>query len=102
MSRGQHEIDPTRPLWMLPLTLLAAALVVALAAVTVELLDERHRLAALGETQAPQLQQAAKLRDQLQSLGAETARLADSGNAAAKQVVEIMRQQGVTLKAGEK
>jgi hypothetical protein len=102
MSYDERYPDPGRQLWELPLAILAAALAVALAAATVLLLDDRHRLAELRETQAPQIQQAAKLRDQLQSLGAETARLAESGNAAAKQVVDAMRQQGVTLKAGDK
>jgi TolA-binding protein len=102
MSYDDRRGDGARQSWELPLALVAAALVVGLAAATVQLLDERHRLAELRDVQTPQVQQSGKLRDQLQSLGAETARLADGGNAAAKQVVDIMRQQGVTLKVGDK
>jgi hypothetical protein len=102
MIGGDRYADSEWQPWEAPLAILAVALTVALAAATVQLVDERARLTELREAQAPQVQQAAKFRDQLQSLGAETARLANGGDAAAKQVVETMRQQGVTLKAGEK
>lgn len=94
--------DMLREPWRLPLLLLAAAMVVALAVETVQLLDEHYRLSRLEAAQAQQVQQATKFREQLQSLAAETARLADGGDAAAEQVVETMRQQGVTLKASDK
>jgi hypothetical protein len=84
----------------LPLFLVAAALCVALAAETVQLVDERGRLADLRVAQAQQMQQAVKFREQLQALGSETARLADDGDAAAKHVVDTLQQQGITLKAG--
>jgi hypothetical protein len=102
MTDGDRFAAAARQPWELPFAILAAALFVALAAASVQLVDERTRLADLRAAQAPQVQQAVKFRDQLQSLGAETARLADGGDAAAKQVVETMRQQGVTLKAGDK
>jgi hypothetical protein len=92
---------PRQP-WQAPLLLLAAALVVALAVETVQLVDEHARLAELRTTQEPQVQQATKFREQLQSLAGGTARLADGGDAAAKQVVETLRQQGITIKAGDK
>jgi hypothetical protein len=95
-------LDTGRQPWELPLAVLAAALAVALAAASVQLYDERARLHTLREAQTAQVQQAVKFREQLQSLGAETARLADGGDAAAKKVVEAMKQQGVTLKVGEK
>lgn len=85
----------------IPLFLIAAALCVALAAETVQLVDDRDRLSDLRAAQAQQMQQAVKFREQLQALGGETARLAEDGDAAAKQVVEALRQQGITLKAGE-
>jgi hypothetical protein len=87
--------------WALPLTILAAALLVALATETVQLADEHWRLVALGAALTPQVQQSVKFRNQLQALGSETARLADGGDAAAKKIVEAMQQQGVTLKLGE-
>jgi hypothetical protein len=88
--------------WALPVALVAGALFIELVAATVQLIGERARLANLRETQAVQVQQAIKFREQLQSLGAETARLADTGDAAAKKIVDAMKQQGVTLTAGEK
>jgi hypothetical protein len=87
-----------RPSRDLPLAILAAAVCVGLAVETVQLLDERERLVALREVQGPQVQQAVRFREQLEALGSETARLADDGDAAAKKIVEAMRQQGVTLK----
>jgi len=87
--------------WQIPLFLVTAALCVALAAETVQLVDERSRLADLRAAQVQPMQQAVKFREQLQALGSETARLADDGDAAAKQVVEALRQLGITLKAGE-
>jgi hypothetical protein len=93
---------PNRQPWELPLTIVAVAFFVTLVAETFQLVDERWRLADLQATQAPQVQQSMKFREQLQSLASETARLADGGDAAAKKIVEVMRQQGVTLKVDEK
>ena len=88
--------------WALPIALAAAALFIELVTGTIRLIDERHRLTSLRETQTAQVQQAIKFREQLQSLGAETARLADNGDASAKKIVDAMKQQGVALTAGEK
>lgn len=88
--------------WALPIALVAGALFIELAAAAVQLIDERGRLIGLRQSQAVQVQQAVKFREQLQTLGAETARLADAGDAAAKKIVETMKQQGVTLTTGEK
>ena len=87
--------------WLVPVGLALAALFIALIAVTLQLFDERSRLRELWQAQAAQVQQATKFREQLQSLGAETARLADNGDAAAKKIVEAMKQQGVTLTASD-
>jgi hypothetical protein len=88
--------------WALPIALVAAALFIELVTAAVQLVDEHRRLSGLVETQATQVQQAVKFRAQLQSLVAETARLAEGGDAAAKQIVDTMKQQGVTLKASDK
>jgi hypothetical protein len=105
MSSDDRYADPPRArrrgreAWELPLALVAAALVVGLAVGTVQLFDERNRLVELKTALTPQVQQSMRFREQLQSLGSETAKLADSGNASAKKIVEAMKQQGVTLKA---
>lgn len=100
-STAANHRDAARR-WALPIVLVAGALFIELAAAAVQLIDERGRLIALRQTQAAQVQQAIKFREQLQSLGGETARLADSGDAAAKKIVETMQQQGVTLTVGDK
>ena len=95
--------DMTLPLlyWLLPVGLALAALVIALLAFALQSFEEHSRLEELSQGQAAQVQQAMKFREQLQSLGAETARLADNGNAAAKKIVDAMKQQGVTLTASD-
>lgn len=92
---------PPRPLrWALPIGLAVAAVFATLIAVTLQLVDERARLRDLWQAQVAQMQQAVRFREQLQSLSAETARLADNGDAAAKKIVETMKQRGVTLTVG--
>ena len=66
----------------------------------VQLVRERGHLADLKLAQEPSVQEGAKLRQQLESLGAKTAQLAESGNANAKAIVEEFRRQGITLKPG--
>jgi len=96
-SESAHR-DP----WQLPLVLVAAAALLALIVTTLQLLDERSQLVQLRDAQAPQLQNANQFRERLQAIGAETARLADNGDATAKKIVDAMKQQGVTLQAPEK
>jgi hypothetical protein len=88
--------------WQLPLVLVAAAALLALIVTTLQLVEERSQLVQLGDAQAPQLQEANQFRERLQAMGSETARLADGGDAAAKKIVDAMKQQGVTLQAPEK
>lgn len=84
----------------MPLFLLATVLFMALAAETLQLVDEQSWLSDLRAVQAQQIQQVVKFRQQLQLLAGGTARLADGGDAAAKRVVEAMHQQGGIPKAG--
>jgi hypothetical protein len=83
--------------WAVPVLLVAGALFIELIAATVQLVGERGRLMDLRAAQVAQVQQANKFREQLQSLGGETARLAATGDVAAKKIVDAMKQQGVTL-----
>lgn len=82
--------------------LVAAAVLLALIIATLQLVDEHSQLVRLRDAQASQLQGAKQFRERLQAMGAETARLADGGNAAAKKIVDAMKQQGVTLQAPAK
>jgi len=79
--------------------LVAAAALLALIVMTLQLVDERNQLVRLREAQAPQLREAQQFRERLQAMGSETARLADGGDATAKKIVDAMKQQGVTLEA---
>ncbi|HTQ35308.1 MAG TPA: hypothetical protein VMI30_14165 [Stellaceae bacterium] len=94
------EAPPRSPPWALPIALAVAAVFATLIAAMLQLVDQRVRLHNLWQAQAAQMQQAIKFREQLQSLSAETARLADNGDAAAKKIVETMKQRGVTLTIG--
>jgi hypothetical protein len=47
--------------------------------------------------QQPSIEQAAKVRPQLQNLAGKTAELAAAGDAGAKTVIDQMKAQGVTL-----
>lgn len=75
---------------------------IQLVTAAVQFVDEHSRLSSLVDTQAAQVQQAVKFREQLRSLDAETAQLAEGDDAAAKQIVDEMKQQEVTLKASDK
>jgi hypothetical protein len=54
-------------------------------------------LADLRRSQEPTVQEATKLRQQLEALAGRTAQLAAEGNEGAKTVVDQMKRQGVTL-----
>ena len=53
---------------------------------------------AQADQQAP-LEQSLQMRQETEGLAGDVAVLADKGNANAKQIVEVMRQQGITLRA---
>lgn len=83
----------------LPIILLALAFTVMVAFQTVQLLRERGNLEAIRAGQETPVQETVKLRDTAQALAGETAQLADSGDAGAKQAIEELRRRGITLKA---
>lgn len=85
-----------------PLILVVVSLFVLMAYETGQAIHDRSALANLIQAQQPGIEQAAKLRQQLQSLAAETAALAAAGDAGAKNVVDQMKRQGVTLSAPKK
>ncbi len=87
-----------RDRFMLPLGLLVVAVFLMVAFQTVQLVRERSNLAAIHAAQEASIQEGAKLRQQLEALAGETAKLAEAGDAGAKAVVEEPRRQGVNLK----
>ncbi|HEY3917940.1 MAG TPA: hypothetical protein VGL83_09100 [Stellaceae bacterium] len=81
------------------LIVLAAAFFLATAFQTYELIREHANLQEAQAGQEAPLQQALQIRQETEALAGDTATLAAKGNANAKQVVEVMRQQGIALRA---
>jgi hypothetical protein len=84
--------------WPLPLALLVVAVFLMVAFQTFVLVRERTNLGRIRAAQETNIQEAAKLRRELQDLAAATAKLADAGDAGAKAVVEEMHRLGVNIK----
>jgi hypothetical protein len=82
----------------LPVALLALALLLDLAFQTVQQVRQSQFLATIDRNQDGPLQEAAKLRQATDSLVADILKLAQSGNAAAKQVVDDMAKQNIVLR----
>jgi hypothetical protein len=64
---------------------------------TFQLIRERGALRGLRAGQEPTIQEATKVRTQLDSIARRTAELAAQGNASAKMIVEELRKRGVTI-----
>jgi len=62
-----------------------------------QLNEERKGLIALKDAQQQQVVQAQRVRQTLDTLAAETQKLADTGNANARLVIEELRKRGVTV-----
>jgi len=85
-----------------PLILVVLAFFVLMAFETGQAIHDRGALADLRAGQEPAVQQAVKLRQQLQTLAGKTAELAAAGDPGAKRIVDQMRRQGVNLSAAKK
>jgi len=81
----------------LPIILVVVSLFVLIAFETAEAIHDRGALADLRRTQETTVQEAVKLRQQLEGLAGKTAQLAAEGDEGAKTVVDQMKRQGVTL-----
>jgi hypothetical protein len=58
---------------------------------------ERETLSTVRTNQEPQVQAATKLRQALDGIARDTAKLAEGGNAGAKLIVDELRKRGVTI-----
>jgi hypothetical protein len=85
-----------------PVILVVVSLFVLMAFETSQAVHDRSALADLRRAQDPTVQQAIKLREQLQTLAGRTAELAAAGDADAQSVVDQMKRQGATLSAPKK
>ena len=80
-----------------PLFLIAIALLGATAIPTLRLVSERQVLKDTDSEQATPLANTYKLRVAADSLFSKTQVLADKGNPSAMQVVEVLKQRGLTI-----
>jgi regulatory protein YycI of two-component signal transduction system YycFG len=87
--------DGSRLAWAVGLLALGFFLAVLFQAV--QLVRERISLAAVYTNQETAVQDTLKLRAEVNALAGDTAQLAQSGDAAAKQVVDQLAAQNVTL-----
>ena len=81
----------------LPVSLAVVALFVLMAFETAQAIHDGGALADLRRSQEPTVQEAIKLRQQLELLAGTTAQLAAEGDEGAKTVVDQMKRQGVNL-----
>ena len=79
------------------LALLALGFFAAVLFQTVQLVRERLNYSTILLNQQAPLENTLKLRDQINALANDTAALAQSGNAAAKQVVDDLARQHIAL-----
>jgi hypothetical protein len=82
----------------LPVALLALAVFLGLAFQTVQLVRDSETLVTIDRGQDAPLQETARLRQATDALASDIAALAQSGNAAAKQVVDEMAKQNIVMR----
>ena len=85
----------------LGLSLLALAMLLQFAFQTVQLVRESQTLATINRSQDLPLQETMRLHDGLDSLANDVYQLAQSGNAAAKQVLADMAKQNIVLRPAQ-
>ncbi len=98
MMRGTDNA-PAPGNWSLPIALVIAAFFVLIAFETGYAVHDRGALADQMRAQEPVVQEAMKLRQQLEKLAGKTAQLAADGDEGAKSVVDQMKRQGISLGA---
>ena len=97
MSSEPAPAGQRKPPVELGLALLALGFFAAVVFQTVQLVRERLNYSTILLNQQALLESTLKLRDQINALAKDTAALAQSGNAAAKQVVDDLARQHITL-----
>jgi hypothetical protein len=85
--------------WWLPVVLVVVAFFVLVGFETGYAIHDREALADQKRSQEPTVQEAIRLRKQLEALAGKTAQLAVDGDEGAKTVVDQMKRQGITLSA---
>lgn len=97
MNSDEPESRPDRPSPWLAVTFVTLAVVAWFAFQTYQLGRERSSLQAVKAAQEPTIEQAQKLRAQLDAISRKTLELAQRGNAGAAMIVEQLARRGVTI-----
>jgi len=87
--------------WWPPVSLIVVSFFVLLAFETGYAIHDRQALAQQRQSQEPVVQEAVKLRQQLETLASKTGQLAAEGDEGAKAVVEQMKRQGINIAASK-
>ena len=83
-----------------PLLILSTAFLTLLTFQTLQLYRDYGGLQELEDAQQQPLEEAQRLRTQLDGVAADTARLAEQGNANARRVIDELRKRGITVNPG--
>jgi cell division protein FtsB len=86
--------------WRLPLTLTLVSLLIWFGFQTAEQVLERSNLIAVKSNYDAAMQEAEKMRAQLEALVTKTAELASKGNPNAKAALEELQKRGIPVSAG--
>lgn len=81
----------------MPLLMLAAAVAIWFGFTTMQLIQERDELRVAGENQLSRIENAQRLRANVQSLNAQLQALRDRGNRNAIEILEQLEKQGIDL-----
>ena len=98
MSENWERPDGGGPRIELAVAVLALAFLLAVLFQSVQLWRERSSMNLIYQNQEQVLPDVLKLREQVNSLAGDVAQLAQTGDAAAKQVIDDMARQGVALR----
>jgi hypothetical protein len=96
MELGQRSDRVSNGL-VLPIILVVVSLFVFMVFETGQAIHDRGALSEVQRLQQPTVEEAIKLRQQLETLAGGTAKLAAEGDEGAKAVVDQMKRQGVAL-----
>lgn len=91
-----------RPNGNLALTLVVFSWCAWMVFQTVQLVRERNHLVQLQVNQGTALQEATKIRAQIDAITADTAKLAAEGNAGAQRIIAELRKRGFKISAESK
>ena len=94
---SEAQMDSPRASLFVPLFLILVTLVLWFGFQTYQLVKERGNLKTLQANQEKMLNNAQKMRAQLDAIAAGTARLAQQGNANAAQVVNALKAKGISI-----